>query len=92
VNFNDIAGSTGFSSVKMITDNSKAMAELAKQNDIKVILSSILPVFDYPWRPSLEPVSKIAEVKSWMKKYATDTGYMVMEPLVLEAINKTLNK
>ena len=49
---NDIAGNTGFSSVKMITDNIEAMAELASANNIKVILSSVLPVYDYPWRPA----------------------------------------
>ena len=119
---NDIAGNTGFSSLKMITDNIKAMAELAVQNNIKVILSSILPAYDYPWRPGLEPHKKIAEVNAWIMKYAkennftyldyftsladerpgmkpayaedgvhpTDEGYKVMEPLVIEAIEKTL--
>ncbi len=43
---NDIAGNTGFSSVKMITDNIKAMAQLATANNITVVLSSILPVYD----------------------------------------------
>src|SRR5690606_10017983 len=36
---NDIAGNTGPSSVKMITDNLAAMAQLAKANGIKVVLS-----------------------------------------------------
>ncbi|WP_299156018.1 SGNH/GDSL hydrolase family protein [uncultured Christiangramia sp.] len=69
---NDIAGNTGFSSKKMITDNIKAMVQLAQQNNIKVILSSILPVYDYPWRPGLEPVSKISEINKWMENYARE--------------------
>ncbi|MDR5589046.1 SGNH/GDSL hydrolase family protein [Christiangramia sp. SM2212] len=69
---NDIAGNTGFSSKKMITDNIKAMVQLAQQNNIKVILSSILPVYDYPWRPGLEPVSRISEINKWMENYARE--------------------
>ncbi|WP_228850786.1 SGNH/GDSL hydrolase family protein [Aegicerativicinus sediminis] len=76
---NDIAGNTGFSSVKMITDNIKAMALLAHNNGIKVILSSILPVYDYPWRPGLGPVSKIDEINSWMKKFAEENGHTYLD-------------
>ena len=42
---NDIAGNTGPSNVKMITDNIFSMATIATANDIQVVLSSILPVF-----------------------------------------------
>ena len=76
---NDIAGNTGFSSVKMISDNIKAMSLLAKQKNIKVILSSVLPVYDYPWRPGLEPVSKIEELNSWMKNYAKENGHIYLD-------------
>lgn len=67
---NDIAGNTGFASTEMITDNIRAMAQLATVNNIKVILCSVLPVYDYRWRPGLKPVKKIAAVNSWMKEYA----------------------
>ena len=76
---NDIAGNTGFSSVKMITDNIKAMAQLATANNIRVVLSSILPVYDYPWRPGLEPVAKIAEVNDWLKTYAEENGHIYLD-------------
>ena len=76
---NDIAGNTGFSSVKMITDNIKAMADLAEINNIRVILSSILPVYDYPWRPGLEPVAKIQEINDWMEQYALKNGHSYMD-------------
>ena len=76
---NDIAANTGFSSVKMICDNIKAMAILAEQNNIKVVLSSILPVYDYPWRPGLEPVSKIEEINSWLQKYALENGHVYLD-------------
>lgn len=76
---NDIAGNTGFSSVKMISDNVKAMAQLAEANGIKVILSSVLPVYDYPWRTGLEPVSKIAKINEWLKNYAEENNYVYLD-------------
>src|ERR1043165_2868804 len=51
---NDIAGNTGPSTLEMIEDNLISMTEIAKANGIRVVLSSVLPVFDYPWRPGLE--------------------------------------
>ena len=44
---NDIAGNTGPSTVRMITDNIFSMAEIATVHEIKVVLSSILPVYEY---------------------------------------------
>lgn len=76
---NDIAGNTGFSSVKMITDNIAAMAQLATANDIEVVLSSILPVYDYPWRKGLEPIGKISEINQWMKEYAQENGHAYLD-------------
>ncbi len=76
---NDIAGNTGFSTVKMITDNLKSMAEIADANDIKVVLSSVLPVYDYPWRTGLQPVPKIAEINNWMKDYAQKHGHVYLD-------------
>ncbi len=67
---NDIAGNTGPSTIKMIEDNIISMAELAKANGIKVVLSSVLPVFDYPWKPGLNPAEKIATLNKFMKNYA----------------------
>ena len=52
---NDIAGNTGPSSLEMIEDNLAGMTEIAKANGIRVVLSSVLPVYDYPWKPGLQP-------------------------------------
>ena len=67
---NDIAGNTGPSTLEMIADNIFSMAELAKANGIKVILCSVLPAFDYPWKPGLEPAPKIVELNKMIKAYA----------------------
>jgi len=67
---NDIAGNTGPSTLEMIEDNIASMAEIAQANGIRVVLSSVLPVFDYPWKPGLEPAPKIVALNAWLKQYA----------------------
>lgn len=67
---NDIAGNTGPSSLEMIEDNLASMTEIARANDIQVVLASVLPVCDYPWAPGLQPAEKILELNAWIKKYA----------------------
>lgn len=76
---NDIAGNTGPSSVKMITDNLAAMAQLAKANGIKVVLSSILPVKEYPWSKDADAVRMIAQVNAWMKQYADEQDFVYLD-------------
>ncbi len=76
---NDIAGNTGPSTPEMIEDNLASMAELAKANGIQVVLSSILPVFDYPWRPGLQPAPKIVAINAWMKRYAATHGAVYLD-------------
>jgi Tol biopolymer transport system component/lysophospholipase L1-like esterase len=68
---NDIAGNTGPSTLAMIEDNLMSMIELARANDIRVVLSSVLPAYDYPWRPGLEPAEKIVALNAWMRDYAS---------------------
>jgi lysophospholipase L1-like esterase len=67
---NDIAGNTGPSTIEMIEDNLASMTEIAQANGIRVVLCSVLPVWDYPWRPGLEPARKIIALNDWMKAYA----------------------
>lgn len=76
---NDIAGNTGPSTIEMIVDNIKNMAELAHANGIKVILSSTLPVYDYPWRPGLEPAQKIITLNRHLRKYAAAHGHVYLD-------------
>jgi lysophospholipase L1-like esterase len=76
---NDIAGNTGPSTLEMIEDNLASMAEIARANGIRVVLSSVLPVYDYPWRPGLEPGPKIVALNAWMKRYAERTGAVYLD-------------
>jgi lysophospholipase L1-like esterase len=76
---NDIAGNTGPSTLEMIEDNLASMAELARANGIKVVMSSVLPVYDYPWKPGLEPAPKIIALNKWMKDYAAQHGAIYLD-------------
>jgi lysophospholipase L1-like esterase len=71
---NDIAGNTGPSTLEMIEDNLASMAELAQANGIRVVMCSVLPVFDYPWKRGLEPAPKIVALNAWIKQYAASHG------------------
>ena len=66
---NDIAGNTGPMTLEQSRDNIIAMAQLAKANGIKVVLSSVIPAFDFPWRPGLEPAPKIVALNQMIKAY-----------------------
>ena len=76
---NDIAGNTGPSTLEMIADNIYSMAELAKAHGIKVVLSSVLPAYDFPWRPGLEPAPKIAALNKMIKAYALQQGCVYLD-------------
>ena len=76
---NDIAGNTGPSTLEMIEDNLASMTELAQANRIKVVLASVLPVFDYPWKPGLEPAPRIVALNAWIKSYATQRGAVYLD-------------
>ncbi|TDE42815.1 acylhydrolase [Flavobacterium rhamnosiphilum] len=67
---NDIAGNTGPSTLDMIANNIFSMAELAKVNQIKVILCSVLPAYDFSWKPNQNPAEKVVALNEMIKNYA----------------------
>lgn len=76
---NDIAGNTGPSTLEMISDNVFSMAELAKANHIKVILCSVLPAYDFPWRAGSYPAEKVVALNKIIKKYADSNGILYLD-------------
>jgi len=84
---NDIAGNTGPISIEAIEGNIASMAELARANGIKVVLSSILPVSDYNKDKSGKPVirtiqrqpAQILELNRWLKNFAAERGYVYLD-------------
>jgi len=77
---NDLAGNTGPSTLEMIEENLTSMAELAKVNGIKVVLSSLMPLCDYI-RPQTErrPPEKIIALNAWIKNYAEKNNLVYLD-------------
>lgn len=66
---NDIAGNTGPMTLEQTRDNIITMVHLAKANGIKVVLSSVIPAFDFPWRAGMEPAGKVVALNNMIKAY-----------------------
>ncbi len=122
---NDIAQNTGIYDPDFTFNNIKAMADIAQNNGIKVIIASVLPAAAFPWRKEITEVSqKVDALNNRLKQYAgsnkfifvdynmamrdakggmreglskdgihpVPAGYAIMEPMIKNAINKTLGK
>jgi len=77
---NDIAGNTGPSTVRMITDNIFSMAELAIAYDIIVVLASILPVYQYSWADDvIDPPSIVDSINIKIKEYVENQGLVYLD-------------
>ncbi len=76
---NDIAGNTGTTTIKMIAKTIFEMVALAQANKIKVILCSILPAYDFSWRPNQFPAEKIITLNLLIKKYALEKGIYYLD-------------
>ena len=76
---NDIAGNTGPMTVEQIAGNIFSMAELAKAHDIKVVISSVMPVAKYPWKPEVESVKPIKELNAKLKEYADKNNIVYLD-------------
>lgn len=76
---NDIAGNTGPMTAEDTENNLAAMAEMAAQNHIRVVLCSILPAYDYPWQPGLTPAPKIDALNEWIRNYAAQHGFVYVD-------------
>jgi lysophospholipase L1-like esterase len=76
---NDIAGNTGPETLEQIEDNLASMTELATANHIRVVLCSVLPAFDFPWSPGMQPAGKVLTLNSWIKAYAAEHGAVYVD-------------
>ena len=76
---NDIAGNSGYISLEAIISTIKSMAEIANANDIQVIISSILPAIDYPWKPGLDPAYKIIAINKALKAFSEENNFIYLD-------------
>lgn len=84
---NDIAGNTGAMTLEDSARNLTSMIELAKANNIRVVLSSVLPVNDRVKnkegglfvQTKKRPNEKITAMNDWLKKYAADNDLIYLD-------------
>ncbi|KAB7530619.1 acylhydrolase [Flagellimonas olearia] len=76
---NDIAGNTGPMTLEQIRDNILSMVQLAKANGIHPIVCSVLPAYDYPWRPGLQPNIKIPKLNQLLKEMVTEQNVTYLD-------------
>jgi lysophospholipase L1-like esterase len=43
------------------------------------LLASVLPAADYPWRPGLDPASKILALNAWVRKFAARNDIVYLD-------------
>ncbi|HEY4070436.1 MAG TPA: SGNH/GDSL hydrolase family protein [Sphingomicrobium sp.] len=67
---NDIAGNTGPETQEEIVGYITSMVELARANGIKIVLASVPPAADFPWRHGLNPAPKIRSLNARLKEFA----------------------
>tara|TARA_B100000131_G_scaffold294564_1_gene310797 strand:+ start:37 stop:666 length:630 start_codon:yes stop_codon:yes gene_type:complete len=72
---NDIAENQGLISIPDIARNIFFMSQLASENNIKVILCSVLPAYDFPWRPGLNPKDKVISLNDLIQKHAQEKSF-----------------
>jgi len=84
---NDIAGNTGPMSLEEIEANLASMSELARANRIKVVLASVLPVYDGGHNgegkeivmTDRRPPEKILALNAWIKKYCAENKLVYLD-------------
>ncbi len=78
---NDIAGNTGPMTLKQIEDNLASMVDIARAHGIRVVLSSVTPVYPSKKVPRFfeeRPPGKIAALNQWIRSYCErqSCGYL----------------
>jgi lysophospholipase L1-like esterase len=80
---NDIAGNTGPMRLEDIEANYASMAEIARANSVRVVLSSVLPVHNYtPQSQNLfaqRSPAKIVQLNLWLKNYCATNGCVYLD-------------
>jgi lysophospholipase L1-like esterase len=76
---NDIAQNTGPISPEQILGNIISMAEMAKANNIRVLLCSVLPANYYGWSPQIDAKGQIAALNLMIQRYAAKSGALYVD-------------
>ena len=76
---NDIAGNTGPMTPAQTIANIEAMIVIAKAYGIKVLLGSIPPAANFPWRSGLETAQAIIALNAQLRRLATKQNILFVD-------------
>jgi lysophospholipase L1-like esterase len=77
---NDIATNSGTYDFEFTFGSIQSMAEIAHANGIKVILTSVLPAAEIPWRMEIPAVpAKVDQLNAAIKAYCADKGFTYVD-------------
>lgn len=76
---NDVAENLGPTTLGEIESNLMSMVDIAEANGVRVVLSSILPAGQYPWRREIQPIEKIVALNNWMVGYSNGRGLVYID-------------
>ncbi|MGH9834725.1 MAG: SGNH/GDSL hydrolase family protein [Blastocatellia bacterium] len=90
---NDIASFYEPITQGMLAENITSIVELAKANNIRVVLASLTPINDYSTKQSsLRPFGKIIGINNWLKDYAAQSGSVYLDYYSAMAEGRNLKK
>jgi lysophospholipase L1-like esterase len=90
---NDIASYVEPITQAMMAENIMSIVELAKANNIRVVLASLTPINDYYAKQSLvRPFGKIIGINNWLKEYAAKSGSVYLDYYAAMAEGRNLKK
>lgn len=76
---NDIAGNTGPMTLEETYGNIVSMAQLANAAGIRVVISSVLPAYDFPWRPGMDPAGKVVRLNKMLQEYCNKNNIVYLD-------------
>lgn len=77
---NDVAENTGTYDEGFTLGNITSMVELARANNIRVVIASVLPASNIYWRPTVEnPAEKIVSLNQSLKMLADQYGAVYLD-------------
>ena len=76
---NDIAQNAGPYDPAATQANLQAMTVLAQASGLKVILATVTPVAEFPWKPGLGPTAKVGALNAWLRAYAAERGAVLAD-------------
>jgi lysophospholipase L1-like esterase len=76
---NDIAENAGPYQPQATLNSITAMAERAHAQGVRVVLCSVTPAAEFPWRPGLGPGPKVVALNAQIKAYAQQHHYVYLD-------------